>query len=234
MRPRPAKHRSLVAAIAAVVALSLIVLSWPRVLASIRYLPVERAIKSYYSTGEIPSDRLPVLIQFATEAIDHNDHYRFHDGLSMLHVLRAMDFMTPALERRDAYVSAMAEAEESLLRAPANPAAWMRLASVRWILHEEPETIVDAWKMSVFTGRMHTALFAKRVEVGLAYYEYLDEEGQAMLRDQLQLAWRLRPQGLVHVMQRRDRDLAITRWLFAATNPGMLSEIEAWIEKRRR
>jgi len=110
----------------------------------------------------------------------------------------------------------------------------MRLASVRWILHEEPETIVDAWKMSVFTGRMHTALFAKRVEVGLAYYEYLDEEGQAMLRDQLQLAWRLRPQGLVHVMQRRDRDLAITRWLFAATNPGMLSEIEAWIEKRRR
>jgi hypothetical protein len=215
-------------------AVAVLSLAWPRFLANVRYLPVERAIKGYYESGEIPSARLADLIQFAEEAIDQQDHYRFHQGLSTLHLLRAMDFRTPALERRGAYISAMDEAGQALQRAPANPETWLRLASVRWILHEEPETIVDAWKMSVFTGRMHTALFAKRVEMGLAYYEYLDEEGQAMLRDQLQLAWRLRPQGLMRVMQRRDSDLAITRWLLAPSDPALVSEIETWFEKRRR
>ena len=144
--------RRLVLIPVALVALAVLSLAWPRFQASVRYLPVERAIKQYYKTGEIPTDRLPVLIRFATEAISHQEHYRFHDGLSTLHLLRAMDFKTPALERRDAYISAMMEAERSLQQAPANPATWLRLASVRWILHEEPETIVDAWKMSVFTG----------------------------------------------------------------------------------
>jgi len=226
-------RRAVVLVPVALIALAVLVLAGPRFQASLRYLPVERAIKQYYKSGEIPADRLPVLIRFAGEAISHQDHYRYHDGLSTLHVLRAMDYQTPALERRDEYVAAMIEAEQSLQSAPANPATWMRLASVRWILHEEPETIVDAWKMSIFTGRMHAALFGKRAEMGLAHYEYLDEEGQGMLRDQLQLAWRLRPQELMQVLQRRDGDLAITKWLLEPGDPALVSEIEDWFEKRR-
>ncbi|MFC1605471.1 hypothetical protein ACFL33_01240 [Pseudomonadota bacterium] len=226
--------RRLVLIPVALVAVAVLSLAWPRFQASVRYLPVERAIKAYYKTGEIPTDRLPVLIRFASEAIAHQEHYRFHDGLSTLHVLRAMDYKTPALERRDAYVSAMTEAEQSLQQAPANPATWLRLASVRWILHEEPETIVDAWKMSVFTGRIHPLLFQKRAEIGLAYHGYMDEEGKAMLRDQLLLAWRLRPSQLMQVVAKRDPDLRVSRRLLAASDPMALSEMEAWLEKRRR
>jgi hypothetical protein len=218
----------------ALVALAVLGLAWPRFQASFRYLPVERAIKQYKMTGEIPTDRLPVLIRYASEAIAHQEHYRFHDGLSTLHVLRAMDYKTPALERRGAYVSSMNEAEMSLLQAPANPVTWLRLASVRWILHEEPETIVDAWKMSVFTGRIHTAVFANRMEIGLAWYGYLDEEGKAMLHDQLLLAWRLRPSQLMQVVSKRDPDLRVSRPLLAASDPLVLSEMEAWLEKHRR
>ena len=126
------------------------------------------------------------------------------------------------------------EAEQSLQQAPANPATWLRLASVRWILHEEPETIVDAWKMSVFTGRVHTAVFTKRMEIGLAWYGYQDGEGKAMLRDQLLLAWRLRPSQLMQVVAKRDPDLRVSRTLLAASDPGVLAEMEAWLEKRRR
>jgi hypothetical protein len=151
-----------------------------------------------------------------------------------LHVLRAMDYKTPALERRGAYVSAMTEAEQSLQQAPASPVTWLRLASVRWILREEPETIVDAWKMSVFTGRIHAPLFPKRVEIGLAYHAYMDEEGKAMLRDQLLLAWRLRPGQLMEVVSKRDQGLRVSRRLLAASDPLVLSEMETWLEKRRR
>lgn len=215
-------------------AVFLLLLAWPRLLASVRYLPVERAIAGYHATGAIPSARLPALIGFAAEAIGRHDDYRYHEGLGTLHLLRAMDFATPALERRAAYVSAMEATEEALRRAPARPSAWLRLAAVRWILHEENDAIVEAWKMSVFTGRMHSALFANRVEIGLAHYDYLDAEGRAMLRDQLLLAWRLRPGPLVQVLQRRDGNLRLTRRLLADSAPVALAEIEQSVEKRRR
>ena len=87
----------------ALLALAVLLLSWPRFQASFRYLPVDIAIQRYYDDQQIPTDRLPVLVRFAEEAIRRSDHYRFHDGLSQLHLLRALDPYTPALERRPAY-----------------------------------------------------------------------------------------------------------------------------------
>jgi len=214
-------------------AVSLLLLAWPRFLASVRYLPVEHALGRYYADDVIPSDRLKVLIRFTEEAIGWQDHYRFHDGLSQLHYLRGLDVQTPAAERRAAYRAAADEAAAALQRAPAQPAAWLRLATLRWILHDEPDTIVDAWKMSVFTGRTHSALYAHRVELGLAQRAWLDDEGVAMLRDQLLLAWRVRPGTLVQTLARRDPELRTTGGLLAATDPVALQEMEGWLERLR-
>jgi len=211
----------------------LLALAWPRVLASVRYLPVEHALDRYYADNEIPSDRLKVLIRFAEEAIDRQDHYRFHDGLSQLQYLRGLDVRTPAGERRAAYRAAADAAAASLRQAPAQPAAWLRLATLRWILHDEPETIVGAWKMSIFTGRTHSSLYAHRVEMGLAQRAALDDEGAAMLRDQLLLAWRIRPGSLVQVLARRDSGLRIVGGLLTDTDPVALREMEDWLERLR-
>ena len=215
------------------VALSVLALAWPRLQASFRYLPVEIAIKRYYATREIPSDRLPVLIRFSEQAVADHDHYRYHDGLSLLHYLRAVDPFTPALERREAYRQAEAEAMASLQRAPAQSSVWLRLATMRWILHDEPETIIQPWKMSIFTGRTDSALFGSRVEMGLAHREFMDAEAVAMLRDQLLLTWRARPSTLVRVLVRRDPQLTVTRGLLEGTDPTALAEMEAWIAKLR-
>ena len=155
-------------------------LAWPRFQAAFRFLPVDLAIARYHAEREIPSDRLLVLLEFARAAIGHHDHYRYRDGLSQLHLLRGLDPWTPALERRPAYVEAEAEAVHSLRQAPAQPETWLRLATIRWILHDEPADIVAPWKMSVFTGRTHSALYAQRVELGLAHRAFLDDEALAM------------------------------------------------------
>ena len=155
----------------ALVSVLLVSLAWPRLMASIRFLPVERALDTYFYDNEIPTDRLLVLTGFATEAINIHDHYRFRDGLSQLHYLRGMDIHTPAMERRDAYRTSESEAMESLRQAPAQSALWLRLATIRWVLRDEPETIVEPWKMSIFTGRSHSSLYAYRVELGLAFLE---------------------------------------------------------------
>ena len=87
--------------------------------------------------------------------------------------------------------------------------------------------------MSVFTGRTHSSLYAHRVELGLAQRAWLDAEGQSMLRDQLLLAWRVRPGTLVQVLARRDPALRATGDLLAPTDPAALQDMEDWVERLR-
>lgn len=227
------RARYSILAAAGLLAILVLSLSWPRFQASFRYLPVDIAISRYYTDREIPSSRLAILVGFAQQAIGYHDHYRFHDGLSVLHYLQAIDPFTPGLERRPAYRLAESEAIASLRMAPAQAATWLRLATIRWILHDEPEDILGPWKMSIFTGRTISTQFANRVDIGLSQREFMDAEAVSMLRDQLLLGWRAQRRSLVHILARRDRDLAITRELLAETDPLALADMETWLEKFR-
>ncbi len=214
----------------ALLAAAVLTLSWPRLRASFRYLPVDIAIDRYYTDRQIPSDRLTVLIRFAGQAINYHDQYRYHDGLSLLHYLRALDIYTPALERREAYHQAAFEAIEALKRAPSQPDTWLRLATIRTILHDDVEAIIEPWKMSIFTGRTHSTLLVPRVGIGLAALEFMNAEARAMLRDQLLLAWELKPAELLSVLQLHDPALMHTRGLLDGTDPAALGEMEARLE----
>jgi hypothetical protein len=214
----------------ALLAAAVFTLSWPPMQASFRYLPVDIAIDRYYTDRQIPSDRLTVLIRFAGQAITYHDHYRYHDGLSLLHYLRALDIYTPALERRDAYRQAGFEATEALKRAPSQPETWLRLATIRAILHDDAEAIIEPWKMSIFTGRTHSTLLVPRVGIGLPQLEFMNSEARAMLRDQLLLAWELKPAELLSVLKLYDPGLEKTRGLVGGANPAALGEMEARLE----
>jgi hypothetical protein len=227
------RARYAILAAAGLLAILVLSLSWPRFQASFRYLPVDIAINRYYADREIPSDRLAILVGFAQQAIGYHDHYRYHDGLSLLHYLQAIDPYTPGLERRPAYRLAESEAIASLRLAPAQAATWLRLATIRWILHDEPEDIIGPWKMSIFTGRTISTQFAYRVDIGLSQREFMDAEAVSMLRDQLLLGWRSQQRSLVQILARRDRNLVVTRELLADTDPLALADMETWLEKYR-
>lgn len=220
-----------IVALTGLVAIATLTLSWPRLLASYRYLPVDIAIERYFTTREIPSDRLDVLIKFANQAIAHQDNYQYHNGLSMLQLLRALDLSTPAMERLNAYRAAEEEALASIKKAPAQPAVWLRIANIRWILHDEPADILAPWKMSIFTGRTDYTLIAQRIEIGLAHREFMDEEAVSMFRDQLLLGWRMQPGTVIQVLAGRDHTLTITKALIQNTDPVALEEMEAWLAK---
>ncbi len=206
-------------------------LAWPRWVSSFRYIPVETAIDSYYRTGEIPSERLPMLIEHANTAIDINSHYRFHNGLSLLQFLRAIDLATPAVERRSSYEASFREAAISLRSAPAQSSVWLRRAYLGWVLHEETDVILSAWKMAIFTGRTDQSQYKSRLEIGIAHRSFMDQEALAMLRDQLMLAWHAQPGAVVAVLAIYDRDMEVSRSLIAQTDPQALQEMEAWLEK---
>jgi len=214
-------------------ALATLSLAWPRMKASYRFLPVDLAIGRYYDQREIPTHRMLTLMGFAGEAISHHDHYRYHDGLSFLHYLRGLDIYTPALQRRGEYRQAEAAAMDVVKRAPAQPEAWLRIAAVRAILRDEPADVLEPWKMSVYTGRTHSTLMVPRVGIALPYMEFMDAESRGMLRDQLLLAWALKPVDLLRELKQADRRLERTRVLIGSQDLATLVEMEERIEKIR-
>ena len=217
----------------ALLALATLSLAWPRLKASYRFLPVDLAIERYYEERLIPSHRLLTLLRFANEALTYHEHYRYFDGLSFLHYLRGIDIYTPALERRGEYRKAEAAAIETVRRVPAQPEAWLRIATVRSILRDEPEAVIEPWRMSVFTGRTHSTLMVPRVSVGLPLLDSMDNESRSMLRDQLLLAWALKPKDLLSTLKQSDPSLEKTRALIGNRDPAALAEMEARIEKVR-
>ena len=219
--------------LAALLGLGVMYLSWLRFQASFHFLPVSIAIERYHESREIPTHRMLTLIGFAQQAISHHDHYRYHDGLSFLHYLRALDIHTPALDRRGEYRHAEAQAVEVVRRAPAQPEAWLRIAVVRSILRDEPERVLEPWRMSIFTGRTHSTLLVPRASIGLPYADIMDAESRAMLRDQLLLAWAGKPDELLRELKQLDPGLEKTGTLVGARDPAALAEMEVRIEKIR-
>ena len=210
-----------------------VALAWPRLHASLRYRPVDLAIDAYYASRDIPTARLPVLIGFAEDAIGVRDHYRYRDGLSQLHYLRGLDVYTPARDRRGAYRASEREAMAAVSRAPAQPQAWLRIAAIRAVLRDEPETVIAPWRMSVFTGRTHSTLLVPRAGVGLAYADEMDRESRAMLRDQLLLAWSHDARALARELKSRDPNLLAVRTVLGGMRPDVVSKMEAILEKIR-
>ncbi|NCF64064.1 MAG: hypothetical protein GWP58_14530 [Gammaproteobacteria bacterium] len=87
--------------------------------------------------------------------------------------------------------------------------------------------------MSIFTGRTHSTLMVPRVELGLPYLDEMDDESRGMLRDQLLLAWALKPGELIRVLKRRDSNLGLTRELIGPAEEAVLAEMERRVEKAR-
>ena len=114
-------YRYFITLIIGMMAFALFMLSWPRLQASIRFLPVDTAISNYSETRDIDSAQLPGLISRAEQAISIHDHYRYWDGLSELQILRGRDMSQTIWVRRQALEDSITAAEEALKRAPANP-----------------------------------------------------------------------------------------------------------------
>lgn len=190
------RWRRSLAVLIAVTSVFLFYLAYPRLHASLVFLPVDTAIKQYYETSEFQSAQLGGLQERALEAITILPHHRYWEGLSLLYFLQANDMQRALHDRREAFERSIVAAEASLLRSPAQPRAWLRIAQARAWLRFTPDEVIEALKMSIYTGRMEPSLFITRLALGLSYQQRMDEEGRAMLRDQLLLTWAIQPREL--------------------------------------
>ena len=205
----------------------LLSLSWPRLRASLRYLPVDTAISNYWETREADNGQLDALIVRAQESIALHDHYRYWGGLSELQMLSGQDMSKPYWQRRAILEQAIVSATEAVERAPAQPRAWLRIARTRAFLGYPQDEIIPAWKMSVLTGRVEPTLMLSRLELGLGYFGGLDDEAVLLLRDQAALTWSVHRREVLKRLESGSLDIGLMRVVLSGRHEDILAEMEA-------
>jgi hypothetical protein len=227
MPERPAHiPRYTLALLTGAVACLVLALAWPRLQASVRFLPVDTALAKYRESRTIDSAQLDALAERAERAIAAHDHYRYYEGLSELRLLAGNDMQRPYWQRRGQLEQSLSAAEEVVGRAPARPRAWLRIGRIRAALGQPPETVVAAWKLSVLTGRVEPRLMPVRLELGFRYLGALDGEARALLRDQLVLGWSIQQRQVLALIEEGTLAPAAVRELLSGTHPAILAGME--------
>lgn len=199
-------------------------LAWPRLHASLLFLPVDTAIANYWKNGEIAAEQQEGLRQRARGVIDIYPHYRYWDNLSLLEYLQGIDPANSLYERRMALEQSIVSAASSLRRAPARPRPWLRIANARAWLSYPAADVVEPLLMAVYTGRVDPPLMVSRLGLGLRYLADMDEEGQGVMRDQVLLTWQMQPRDLANAIKDRDIVMGSLEYLL---EPAHKSELQA-------
>ena len=227
MRGKFLKTRFSLVLLVAATACLLLALSWPRLSASVRYLPVDTAMSSYWDGTEFDYTQLDGLINTAEQAIAIHDHYRYWDGLSELYIIAGGDLQRSFWQRREALKKSISTAGEVVQRAPAKPRSWLRIARAMEFLAYPPEEIISALKMSILTGRVEPTLMLIRLELGLRQLSELDREALSLLRDQAVLTWTVQQRPMLKRIRDGSISSALLRKLLVDHQPGVLAEMES-------
>ena len=225
LRERGSLHHISLAVFIAAVSVFVLFLAWPRLHASILYLPVDTAIANYYKTRQIPVDQLSGLQERARQCIEILPHYRYQEGLSLLYYMQAVNSRNLLHDRREAFIQSIEAAEASLSRAPAQPRTWLRMAQARAWLRYFPDEVIAALKMSIYTGRVEPSLFMTRLALGLSYLPRMGGEGAALIRDQVLLAWQLQPREFTKSLKNGKFRFSGIETLLSPAHSDVLSEI---------
>lgn len=202
-------------------------LAWPRLRASLSFLPVDTAISNYWEKGEIDEAQIDGLVKRAQEAIAIHDHYRYFAGMSEIEILAGNDMNRSLWQRRQALQDAIAAATEVVRRAPATPRAWLRIARAKEFLTYPAEQIIPPLKMSILTGRVEPVLMLTRLELGLRHLPVLDEEAVRLMRDQALLCWAIDQRSMLTRIKSGSLGIEWLRAVLGDYNPDIIAEMEA-------
>ena len=207
-------------------AVLLLALSWPRLRASVAYLPVDTALSNYSKTRKLDNAQVGGLIERAAESIAIHDHYRYYEGMSELKILSRKDISRSIWQRRQDLEDSILAAEEVVKRAPAKPRIWLRIATAKEFLVYPAEEIIPALKMSILTGRVEPTLMLTRLELGLRLLTAMDEEAVGLLRDQAVLTWTIHKKPMLKRIKSGSLSLVSLRAALSKNYPAIVSEIE--------
>ena len=208
-------------------------LAWPRLHASINYLPVDTALNRYYAGESISKDQLPALISRSEASLEIHDHSRFREGLSVLLYLHGLDEERLLHDRLISFKDSRQASIMVLSRAPSKPATWLRLARLHTILQDQANEVIKALEMSIRSGPVEPALLLGRLELGYRFADEMGSESLDLLRGQTRLAWTLREKEFFNALETGTINPEAVRSVMSETDPVLMDDVEAKIARRR-
>lgn len=169
----------------------LLVVGAPHLAAEICLLPA-RPVLAGLRDGESPD--LPALKE-AEHALSRALRFapgdgRAHADLGLVLIVQAERVGLTTAEGRNLATKAAQALEDGLSRAPANPYAWVRLASARFALGPSVAPSTErALAMSYVTGRYAYRLMPQRIEIAMQVYEKLTPELREDLARDIAALW---------------------------------------------
>jgi len=201
-------------------------LSYPRLISSLSYIPVDAALKRHWEDDPIQQNQFPVLIEIAEKASQRLDLAHYWQGLGWLYFLQVNSLNYNTQEGRKYLSKSQIAFEIALEKSPVNPASWLRLAWVHALLDHDPSAVVKTISMSFYTGRAERHLILNRLDLALRYVNYFNKEDLSLIRDQVQLAWRLFQEPMLELIRSGAFNKTTLIKLMADSHPRLTVELQ--------
>lgn len=178
-----------VAAVSLLLGGLLLALAVPRVVAEFVLLPGNRVL-ALMQKGQAPSDKeLELFIATRQRSLAWADQARARTDLALAGLALAQRQIGGGPRYHELVEAAEQSLRDGLARAPANPFAWARLGFGELSAGEPGARVAAALMMSMRTGRVEPSLTFARLELCLIEWPAFPDSGQALIADQIRLAW---------------------------------------------
>ena len=216
----------------AAVAISLLSLGAPRLVAAFASFPASPILAKLKLRQPVDDDELETLAHAQRRGITWVESGRRWTDLGLAQVLMAERYRADDPMRANMLDEAIRSLRTGLGMAPANPWAWTRLAHAEGLKRLGSPEAIAAYRMSVDTAPYTPRLLYARMRIGLLNWRWLNREDRRLLFQQIHWGWQRNKRHLVDAALDVNRINVVRAALFPDREK--LSRFEKLLKQRRQ
>ncbi len=210
----------------------LLSLGVPRVVASVLKAPAFVTLLAAHGGEPQPSEQLGRAAGYLEAAARWESSGRIRTDLGFLLLLQSAQ-SDPEDPKRVELARQAAEAlREGLLRGPAGPHSWIRLAYARMIETGPSPEVAALLEQSLEAGGFVGEITVSRLELLLRNWDHLPPDARTLTGKQLRFAWKRDRRRLIEIAKQTNR-AHIIRFAIRSM-PGALDQFDAALAKSER
>ncbi|MBI3453233.1 MAG: hypothetical protein HY057_10515 [Rhodospirillales bacterium] len=175
-------------------------MAFPRFTGALYLITYTEVLDDLAAGRKVATDDLIAAASVRNDALAWVDQGRAWTDLGALRLAQARDAGLRTPQGQAWLAEAVAAHRAGLLRDPAQPYAWTRLAQATYMAGGDPSS---AMRMAIVAGSRDSALVHPRLELALSLWGRLDEPTRGMVRQQIVLAARYDAVRLAQLTRRQ-------------------------------
>lgn len=220
-------RRFLIAFVSAVVALFVITLALPRLIASVTEGPFEDTMRSISGPNPPPETVIHRVMEVKERSAAAHPTSKTLGDIGFLHLREAIRISAASIAGGQELDASIAAHRSSLTLSPYNAYVWTRLGQdILAKNSEEASSLGAILEMAVAAAPYDSRLVIARVDIGIAAWEKLSDDQKVLINNQIHIAARQSPTALANLARQRlslmlvvdvlsDDSVLIKRFLYA-------------------